>query len=68
MLKNKKYRTIYDNENIAEYIRDNNKIVILSLDEITPPKDDQINEDTTEEEIKKEYENRYIGFQVIFIL
>ena len=68
LLKNNKYRIIYDNENIAEYIKKNNKIVILSLDDITPSKDDQINEDTTEEEIKKEYENRYIGLQVIFIL
>jgi hypothetical protein len=39
LLKNNKYRTIYDNDNIAEYIKDKYKIVILSLDEITPPKD-----------------------------
>ena len=71
MLKNKKYRTIYDNEDISNNIRDKYKIIILSLDDIKPITDDNtvvVTEEVTEEEIKKEYENRYIGFQVIFIL
>ena len=71
LLKNKKYRTIYDNEDISNNIRDKYKIVILSLDDIKPITDDNtvvVTEKKTEEEIKKEYENRYIGFQVIFIL
>ena len=69
LLKNKKYDIIYRNEQIAEYIKDNYKIIILSLDDIKPITDDNIvTEEKTEEEIKKEYENRYIGFQVIFIL
>ena len=69
LLKNKKYITIYDNEDISNNIRDKYKIIILSLDDIKPITDDNIvTEEKTEEEIKKEYENRYIGFQVIFIL
>ncbi len=71
MLKNKKYRTIYDNEDISNNIRNKYKIIILSLDDIKPITDDNtvvVTEEVTEEEIKKEYENRYIGFQVIFIL
>ena len=71
MLKNKKYITIYDNEDISNNIRDKYKIIILSLDDIKPITDDNtvvVTEEVTEEEIKKEYENRYIGFQVIFIL
>jgi len=71
LLKNKKYITIYDNEDISNNIRDKYKIIILSLDDIKPITDDNtvvVTEEVTEEEIKKEYENRYIGFQVIFIL
>jgi hypothetical protein len=71
LLKNKKYRTIYDNEDISNNIRNKYKIIILSLDDIKPITDDNtvvVTEEVTEEEIKKEYENRYIGFQVIFIL
>ena len=66
MLKNKKYITIYDNEDISNNIRDKYKIIILSLDDIKPITDDNtvvVTEEVTEEEIKKEYENRYIGFK-----
>ena len=66
MLKNKKYRTIYDNEDISNNIRNKYKIIILSLDDIKPITDDNtvvVTEEVTEEEIKKEYENRYIGFK-----
>ena len=54
MLKNKKYRTIYDNEDISNYIRDKYKIIILSLNDIKPITDDNTVV-VTEEDIKKEF-------------
>jgi len=69
LVENNKYDIIHDNEDISNNIRDKYKIVIFSLNHIEPITDDNIvTEEKTEEEIKKEYENRYIGFQVIFIL
>ena len=62
LFENKKYEIIYENEEIAEYIKDNNKIAILSLNDIKPICDYNIEEtkteevvEVTEEEIKKEY-------------
>jgi len=80
LVENNKYDIIHDNEDISNNIRDKYKIVIFSLNHIEPITDDNtvepitddntvvVTEEVTEEEIKKEYENRYIGFQVIFIL
>jgi hypothetical protein len=55
LLDNEQYNIIYQNEKIAEYIKDKYKIVILSLDEIKPIADDNIV--VTEEEIKQKYSN-----------
>jgi uncharacterized protein YcgL (UPF0745 family) len=68
LFENKKYDIIYGNEDIAEYIRDNNKIVIFSLNDIKPISnhdieeviEEVIEEETevvTEEEIKQTYSN-----------
>jgi hypothetical protein len=68
LFKNNKYDIIYGNEDIAEYIRDNNKIVIFSLNDIKPISnhdieeviEEVIEEETevvTEEEIKQTYSN-----------
>jgi hypothetical protein len=62
LFRHNKYEIIYENEEITEYIKDNNKIVIFSLNEIKPICDYNIEEtkteevvEVTEEEIKKEY-------------
>ena len=67
LFKNNKYDIIYGNEDIAEYIRDNNKIVIFSLNEIKPICDYNIEKikteevvEISEEEIKKEYSNNFL--------
>jgi hypothetical protein len=78
LFRHNKYEIIYENEEITEYIKDNNKIVIFSLNEIKPICDYNI-EDTkteevvevTEEEIKKEYSKNLFkinpGLTPIFI-
>jgi hypothetical protein len=67
LFENKKYEIIYGNEEIAEYIKDNNKIAILSLNEIKPICDYNIEKikteevvEISEEEIKKEYSNNFL--------
>ena len=56
LFKNNKYDIIYENEEISEYIRDNNKIVIFSINDIKPITDDNTVV-VTEEEIKQKYSN-----------
>jgi len=62
--KNNKHDIIYQNDKIAEYIRDNHKIVIYSLNDIKLISNHDIEEEIevvtevkTEEEIKQEYSN-----------
>ena len=55
LFKNNKYDIIYENEEIAEYIKDKYKIVIFSINDIKPIADD--NTVVTEEEIKQKYSN-----------
>jgi hypothetical protein len=68
LFKNNKYDIIYGNEDIAEYIRDNNKIVIFSLNDIKPisnhdiekvieEETEVVTEVVTEEKIKQTYSN-----------
>ena len=56
LFKNNKYDIIYENEEIAEYIKDKYKIVIFSINDIKPITDDNIAV-VTEEEIKQKYSN-----------
>jgi hypothetical protein len=62
LLDNKKYKIIHENEEIAEYIKDKYKVIVLSYGIIDP-----LNE-YNRDELENEYENINIGFQVIFIL
>jgi len=62
LLDNEKYKIIHENEEIAEYIKDKYKVIILSYGIIDP--ENEYNRD----ELENEYENINIGFQVIFIL
>ena len=66
LFKNNKYDIIYENDEIAEYIKDNHKIVIFSLNHIEPISNHDIEEVTevtevtevvTEEKIKQTYSN-----------
>jgi hypothetical protein len=61
LLKNEKYEIIHENEKIALYIRDNNKVIILSFSEIKPICDYNI------EEIKEEFRKKFSNYTVIFI-
>jgi hypothetical protein len=61
LLKNEKYEIIHENEEIALYIRDNNNIIVLSLNEIKPICDYNI------EEIKEEFRKKISNYTVIFI-
>jgi len=62
LFKRKKYKIIYGNEEITEYIKDKYKVKILSYGIIDP-----LNEHDRVE-LEKEHKNINIGFQVIFIL
>ena len=57
-----KYKIIHDNEEIAEYIKDKYKVIILSYGIIDPENE------YDRDELENDHENRNIGLQVIFIL
>ena len=57
LLDNEQYDIIYQNERIAEYTKDKEKIIILSFDEINPIYNI---EEKTEEEIKNKYREDFL--------
>jgi hypothetical protein len=53
------YNIIYNNENLNNFIKDYYKIIIMNINDI--------NNDYNEDDLKNSIEDRFIGYQIIWI-